>query len=111
MFFWIIKRDLLLAIRRQSDVLTTLFFFVIVVLVVVLTITLLWLSVLRATLMPLFFSFFSPLLLLDPTLLTTFLVTQGNLVQWNKVVLVKVDVAVIMYLLLLLLAGARREEL
>jgi heme exporter protein B len=31
MFFWIIKRDLLLAIRRQSDVLTTLFFFVIVV--------------------------------------------------------------------------------
>ncbi len=28
---WIIKRDLLLAIRRQSDVLTTLFFFVIVV--------------------------------------------------------------------------------
>ncbi len=31
MFLWIIKRDLLLAIRRQSDVLTTLFFFVIVV--------------------------------------------------------------------------------
>ena len=31
MFFWIIKRDLLLAVRRQSDVLTTLFFFVIVV--------------------------------------------------------------------------------
>ena len=31
MFMWIIKRDLLLAIRRQSDVLTTLFFFVIVV--------------------------------------------------------------------------------
>ncbi len=31
MFFWIIRRDLLLAIRRQSDVLTTLFFFVIVV--------------------------------------------------------------------------------
>ncbi len=28
---WIIKRDLLLAIRRQSDVLTTLFFFIIVV--------------------------------------------------------------------------------
>ena len=31
MFLWIIKRDLLLAMRRQSDVLTTLFFFVIVV--------------------------------------------------------------------------------
>ena len=31
MFFWIIKRDLLLAMRRRSDVLTTLFFFVIVV--------------------------------------------------------------------------------
>jgi len=31
MFIWIIKRDLLLAIRRQSDVLTTLFFFIIVV--------------------------------------------------------------------------------
>ncbi|MCE7913172.1 MAG: heme exporter protein CcmB [Nitrosomonas sp. PRO4] len=31
MIMWIIKRDLLLAIRRQSDVLTTLFFFVIVV--------------------------------------------------------------------------------
>lgn len=31
MFFWIIKRDLLLAMRRQSDVLTTLFFFIIVV--------------------------------------------------------------------------------
>lgn len=31
MFFWIIRRDLLLAMRRQSDVLTTLFFFVIVV--------------------------------------------------------------------------------
>ena len=31
MFFWIIKRDLLLAVRRRSDVLTTLFFFVIVV--------------------------------------------------------------------------------
>lgn len=31
MFFWIIQRDLLLAIRRRSDVLTTLFFFVIVV--------------------------------------------------------------------------------
>ncbi|TXI18768.1 MAG: heme exporter protein CcmB [Nitrosomonas sp.] len=31
MVMWIIKRDLLLAIRRQSDVLTTLFFFVIVV--------------------------------------------------------------------------------
>lgn len=28
---WIIKRDLLLAVRRQSDVLTTLFFFIIVV--------------------------------------------------------------------------------
>jgi heme exporter protein B len=28
---WIIKRDLLLAMRRQSDVLTTLFFFIIVV--------------------------------------------------------------------------------
>lgn len=28
---WIIKRDLLLAIRRQSDVITTLFFFIIVV--------------------------------------------------------------------------------
>jgi heme exporter protein B len=31
MFFWIIQRDLLLAMRRRSDVLTTLFFFVIVV--------------------------------------------------------------------------------
>ena len=31
MFFWIIKRDLLLAMRRRSDVFTTLFFFVIVV--------------------------------------------------------------------------------
>ncbi|MDH5480458.1 MAG: heme exporter protein CcmB [Nitrosomonas sp.] len=31
MFLWIIKRDLLLAVRRRSDVLTTLFFFVIVV--------------------------------------------------------------------------------
>ncbi len=31
MFTWIIKRDLLLAMRRQSDVLTTLFFFIIVV--------------------------------------------------------------------------------
>ena len=31
MFMWIIKRDLLLAMRRQSDVLTTLFFFIIVV--------------------------------------------------------------------------------
>ncbi|MBX3640198.1 MAG: heme exporter protein CcmB [Nitrosomonas sp.] len=31
MFFWIIQRDLLLAVRRRSDVLTTLFFFVIVV--------------------------------------------------------------------------------
>lgn len=31
MFFWIVQRDLLLAIRRRSDVLTTLFFFVIVV--------------------------------------------------------------------------------
>ncbi|HLP81817.1 MAG TPA: heme exporter protein CcmB, partial [Nitrosomonas sp.] len=31
MFIWIIKRDLLLAVRRQSDVLTTLFFFIIVV--------------------------------------------------------------------------------
>lgn len=31
MFRWIIKRDLLLAVRRQSDVLTTLFFFIIVV--------------------------------------------------------------------------------
>ncbi|SFE15935.1 heme exporter protein CcmB [Nitrosomonas sp. Nm166] len=31
MFGWIIKRDLLLAMRRQSDVLTTLFFFIIVV--------------------------------------------------------------------------------
>lgn len=31
MFFWIIRRDLLLAMRRQSDVFTTLFFFVIVV--------------------------------------------------------------------------------
>ncbi|PTN11230.1 heme exporter protein CcmB [Nitrosomonas aestuarii] len=31
MFFWVIQRDLLLAIRRRSDVLTTLFFFVIVV--------------------------------------------------------------------------------
>ncbi|MBC6961428.1 MAG: heme exporter protein CcmB, partial [Nitrosomonas sp.] len=31
MIWWIIKRDLLLAMRRRSDVLTTLFFFVIVV--------------------------------------------------------------------------------
>ncbi len=31
MFVWIIKRDLLLAMRRQSDVLTILFFFIIVV--------------------------------------------------------------------------------
>jgi len=31
MFMWIIKRDLLLAMRRQSDVLTILFFFIIVV--------------------------------------------------------------------------------
>jgi len=31
MFLWIIKRDLLLAMRRRSDVFTTLFFFVIVV--------------------------------------------------------------------------------
>lgn len=31
MFLWIIKRDLLLAVRRRSDVLITLFFFVIVV--------------------------------------------------------------------------------
>lgn len=31
MFMWIIKRDLLLAVRRQADVLTTLFFFIIVV--------------------------------------------------------------------------------
>lgn len=31
MFLWIIQRDLLLAVRRRSDVLTTLFFFVIVV--------------------------------------------------------------------------------
>ena len=31
MFMWIIRRDLLLAVRRQSDVLTTLFFFIIVV--------------------------------------------------------------------------------
>lgn len=31
MFRWIIQRDLLLAMRRRSDVLTTLFFFVIVV--------------------------------------------------------------------------------
>lgn len=31
MFMWIIKRDLLLAVRRQSDVLITLFFFIIVV--------------------------------------------------------------------------------
>ena len=31
MFMWIIRRDLLLAMRRQSDVLTTLFFFIIVV--------------------------------------------------------------------------------
>ncbi|NNM81395.1 MAG: heme exporter protein CcmB [Burkholderiales bacterium] len=30
MVFWVIKRDLLLAMRRKSDVLTTLFFFVIV---------------------------------------------------------------------------------
>lgn len=31
MIFWIIKRDLLLAMRRRSDVLTILFFFIIVV--------------------------------------------------------------------------------
>ncbi|SET47385.1 heme exporter protein B [Nitrosomonas marina] len=31
MFFWIVQRDLLLAVRRRSDVLTTLFFFIIVV--------------------------------------------------------------------------------
>lgn len=31
MFFWVIQRDLLLAIRRRADVLTTLIFFVIVV--------------------------------------------------------------------------------
>ncbi|MFO7579011.1 MULTISPECIES: heme exporter protein CcmB [Nitrosomonas] len=31
MILWIIKRDLLLAMRRRSDVLTTLFFFIIVV--------------------------------------------------------------------------------
>jgi heme exporter protein B len=31
MMLWIIKRDLLLAMRRRSDVLTTLFFFIIVV--------------------------------------------------------------------------------
>lgn len=31
MFLWVIKRDLLLAMRQQSDVLTTLFFFIIVV--------------------------------------------------------------------------------
>ncbi len=31
MFLWIIQRDLLLAMRRQADVLTTLFFFIIVV--------------------------------------------------------------------------------
>ena len=31
MFFWIVQRDLLLAVRRRADVLTTLFFFVIVV--------------------------------------------------------------------------------
>jgi heme exporter protein B len=31
MFMWIVKRDLLLAIRRRSDVFTTLFFFIIVV--------------------------------------------------------------------------------
>lgn len=31
MFIWIIKRDLLLAVRRQSDVFITLFFFIIVV--------------------------------------------------------------------------------
>lgn len=31
MFMWIIKRDLLLAMRRQSDVFTILFFFIIVV--------------------------------------------------------------------------------
>lgn len=31
MFFWIVRRDLLLAMRRQADVLTTLFFFIIVV--------------------------------------------------------------------------------
>lgn len=31
MFFWVIRRDLLLAIRRRADILTTLIFFVIVV--------------------------------------------------------------------------------
>lgn len=31
MFLWVIRRDLLLAMRQQSDVLTTLFFFIIVV--------------------------------------------------------------------------------
>ncbi|SEQ75862.1 heme exporter protein B [Nitrosomonas sp. Nm51] len=31
MFLWIVQRDLLLAVRRRSDVLTTLFFFIIVV--------------------------------------------------------------------------------
>lgn len=31
MFLWVIKRDLLLAMRQRSDVLTTLFFFIIVV--------------------------------------------------------------------------------
>ena len=31
MFLWVIKRDLLLAMRQRADVLTTLFFFVIVV--------------------------------------------------------------------------------
>ena len=31
MFLWIIRRDLLLAMRRRADVLTTLFFFIIVV--------------------------------------------------------------------------------
>src|SRR5690349_25105284 len=31
MFLWILRRDLLLAMRRRSDVLTTLFFFIIVV--------------------------------------------------------------------------------
>ncbi len=31
MFSWIVRRDLLLAMRRQADVLTTLFFFIIVV--------------------------------------------------------------------------------
>ena len=31
MFLWVIQRDLLLAMRQRSDVLTTLFFFIIVV--------------------------------------------------------------------------------